>query len=71
MNDALDLIKNILVCCCLCATLCATCRNEQVNDQITKQVTILQNVCNDVQECVYRTDEQTETTNDGGATLYE
>ena len=67
MNDALDLIKNILVCCCLCATLCATCRNEQVNDQVT----IRQNVCNDVQECVYRTDEQTVTTNDGGATLYE
>lgn len=54
MNEALDFIKNILVCACLMATLCATCRQEQANDKMNAQITALQNVYAEMQECVYR-----------------
>lgn len=60
MNDALDLIKNLLVCCCLCATLCSTCRQEQVNDKLTAEIATLENVSSDLQECAFQPQEQPE-----------
>lgn len=53
MNDALDLIKNLLVCCCLMATLCSTCRQEQANDKLTAEINTLKCVSDNISECVY------------------
>lgn len=53
MNDVLDLIKNLLVCCCLMATLCSTCRQEQANDKLTAEINALKCVSDNISECVY------------------
>ena len=53
MNDALDFIKNMLVCCCLMATLCSTCRQEQANDKLTAEINTLKCVSDNISECVY------------------
>ena len=53
MNDALDMIKNLLVCCCLMATLFATCRQEQANDKLTAEISALKSVSDNISECVY------------------
>lgn len=37
----IDLIKNILVVCCLLATLSATCRQEQTRDRIDAKIDAL------------------------------
>lgn len=57
MNDVLDMIKNLLVCCCLMATLCATCRQEQTSDNLQAEISALRNVSDDVREAVCRTEE--------------
>ena len=54
MNEFLDLIKNILVCCCLCATLCATCRQEQTDERMSAQIEALKAVSVEFQECAIR-----------------
>lgn len=41
MNEFFDLIKNILVVCCLLATLSATCRQEQTRDRIDAKIDAL------------------------------
>ena len=53
MKEFLDLIKNIMVICCLCATLCATCRQEQASDRMTAEIATLKNVSDEMRECVY------------------
>ena len=53
MNDALDMIKNLLVCCCLMATLCSTCRQEQANDKLTAEINTLKCVSDNISECAY------------------
>lgn len=58
MNDALDLIKNLLVCCCLMATLCSTCRQEQANDKLTAEINTLKCVSDNISECVYTPQEK-------------
>lgn len=49
----LDLIKNILVCCCLLGMLATQCRSEQNSEKLASQIATLKNVCDEVQECVY------------------
>lgn len=51
MNEFFDLVKNILVCCCLCATLCATCRQEQTDERMNTQIEALKAVSIEIQEC--------------------
>lgn len=58
MNDALDMIKNLLVCCCLMATLCSTCRQEQANDKLTAEINTLKCVSDNISECVYTPQEK-------------
>lgn len=41
MNEFFDLIKNLLVVCCLLATLSATCRQEQTRDRIDAKIDAL------------------------------
>lgn len=41
MNEFFDLIKNLLVVCCLLATLSATCRQEQTRDRIDTKIDAL------------------------------
>lgn len=55
MKDFLDVIKNLLVICCLIATFCATCRQEQASDRINADLNALQNVCDEMKEAVYYT----------------
>lgn len=57
LRDALDLFKNLLVCCCLFATLSSQCRQEQTNDKLTAQIAALKSVCVEMEECVYHVDE--------------
>lgn len=61
MNDVLDLIKNLLVCCCLLATLCSTCRQEQANDKLSAEISAIQNVSADLRECAVQTSIEGET----------
>ena len=51
MADFLEIIKNLLVICCLLATLCATCQQEQENDRLNAQIETLQSVSTTFQEC--------------------
>ena len=51
MKEFLDLIKNILVVCCLLATLCSTCRQEIANDRLTAEIMTLKDVAVNFQEC--------------------
>ena len=60
MNDLFDLIKNILICCCLCATLCSTCRQEQAQDRMSAEIAALKNVSSDLQECAFQPQENAE-----------
>lgn len=41
MNEFFDLIKNILIVCCLLATFSATCRQEQTRDRIDAKIDAL------------------------------
>lgn len=50
----LDVIKNLLVICCLMATLCATCRQEQTSDRINTQIITLEQTAADFQQCAAR-----------------
>ena len=54
MNEFFDLVKNILICCCLCATLYATCRQEQTDERMNTQVEALKAVSIEIQECAAR-----------------
>lgn len=51
MKEFIDVIKNILVVCCLLATLCSTCRQEQTNDKLTAEIAALKDVSVNLQEC--------------------
>ena len=47
----LDVIKNLLVICCLLATLCATCRQEQASDRINAQIISLEQAAVEFKQC--------------------
>ena len=47
----LDIVKNLLVICCLLATLASTCRQEQFADRINTQIISLEQAAVDFQQC--------------------
>ena len=47
----LDIVKNLLVICCLLATLASTCRQEQFADRINTQIITLEQTAADFQQC--------------------
>ena len=50
----LDIVKNLLVICCLLATLASTCRQEQCADRINTQIITLEQTAADFQQCAVR-----------------
>ena len=50
----LDIVKNLLVICCLLATLASTCRQEQFADRINTQIITLEQTAADFQQCAAR-----------------
>lgn len=64
MNEFFDLVKNILICCCLLASLSAACVQEQTNDKLTAQISELSRVAWTMQECVYQVETAGLETND-------
>ena len=50
----LDIVKNLLVICCLLATLASTCRQEQFADRINTQIISLEQAAVDFQQCAAR-----------------
>ena len=64
MNEFFDLVKNILICCCLLASLSAACVQEQTNDKLTAQISELSRVAWTMQECVYQVETTGLETND-------
>lgn len=51
VNEFFDLLKNILICCCLCATLLTTCVQERQNSKMDAQISALKAVAVEMQEC--------------------
>jgi len=58
LKDFINVVKNLLVCCCLIATLASQCRQEQTSDKLATQIEALKSVSVEIQECVYREEER-------------
>lgn len=56
----LDIVKNLLVICCLLATLASTCRQEQYADRINTQIISLEQAAVEFKQCAAAPDDRDE-----------